>query len=588
MNDATPFRPLSRRAFIGGAAVTLGAATVRSGRAGAAAANRVAVLGGGMAGLTVAHELIERGFEVTVYERKALGGKARSIPTDLPTAGERRPLPGEHGFRFFPGFYHNVPDTMRRIPFPGNPNGVWDNLVNAPSAFISVAGENIIAPFGLTPELPSVLTPQDIVQTLIGGTRIGLQVPPLEAAEFGTRMLMFLTSCDERRYGQWEYVSWLDFVRAPGKSEAYRRFLSKALTRALVAAKEQVASARTIGNMADAFLATLVLQGNDGAPDRVLNLPTNEAWIDPWVAHLTQLGVRFQTRVTVESLQANGGRITSASARDGNGATTRIDADWFVCAMPAERARTLWDAAISALDANLTRMHGLTTDWMNGIQYFLTTDAPIIEGHLGFLDSPWALSALNQAQFWQHRDLPRDYGDGTVRDILSVDISDWNTPGIRYGKPACDCTREEIAAEVWAQLKAGLYGDNKALLRDDSLHSWFLDPAIQWSAADRTNTNDEPLLINTAGSWDLRPTARTDIPNLFLAGDYVRTNVDLATMEGANESGRAAANALLDAAGSSAARARVFELYRLPQFDTAKQIDRQRYESGLPNLLDTF
>src|SRR5439155_11453025 len=92
---------------------------------------RVAVLGGGMAGLAAAHELIERGFDVDVYERKALGGKARSIPVKGTARGSRKPLPGEHGFRFFPGFYHHVPDTMRRIPFPGNKNGVWDNLVTA-------------------------------------------------------------------------------------------------------------------------------------------------------------------------------------------------------------------------------------------------------------------------------------------------------------------------------------------------------------------------------------------------------------------------------------------------------------------------
>ena len=31
--------------------------------------------------------------------------------------------PGEHGFRFFPGFYHHIPDTMRRIPDGKNPDG---------------------------------------------------------------------------------------------------------------------------------------------------------------------------------------------------------------------------------------------------------------------------------------------------------------------------------------------------------------------------------------------------------------------------------------------------------------------------------
>jgi uncharacterized protein with NAD-binding domain and iron-sulfur cluster len=84
-----------------------------------------------MAGLAAAHELAERGFRVHVYERKALGGKARSIPVPRTASGGRRPLPGEHGFRFFPGFYHHVPDSMRRTPLPGNEDGVRNNLVDA-------------------------------------------------------------------------------------------------------------------------------------------------------------------------------------------------------------------------------------------------------------------------------------------------------------------------------------------------------------------------------------------------------------------------------------------------------------------------
>src|SRR5919202_1907932 len=77
---------------------------------------RVALLGGGVAGLTAAHELAERGFEVTVYEaRDRLGGKARSLPVPGSGTDGRGDLPAEHGFRFFPGFYKHVPDSMRRI-----------------------------------------------------------------------------------------------------------------------------------------------------------------------------------------------------------------------------------------------------------------------------------------------------------------------------------------------------------------------------------------------------------------------------------------------------------------------------------------
>ena len=82
---------------------------------------RVAVLGGGVAGLTAAHELAERGFAVTVYEaRDRLGGKARSLPVPGSGTDGRRDLPAEHGFRFFPGFYRHVPDTMRRIGVDGH------------------------------------------------------------------------------------------------------------------------------------------------------------------------------------------------------------------------------------------------------------------------------------------------------------------------------------------------------------------------------------------------------------------------------------------------------------------------------------
>src|SRR4051794_15886660 len=89
---------------------------------GAAMAQKVIVLGGGVAGLSAAHELVERGFDVEVYEALLIqGGKARSVAiggSGKPGPdGMRKNLPGEHGFRFFPRFYTHVTDTMKRIPF---------------------------------------------------------------------------------------------------------------------------------------------------------------------------------------------------------------------------------------------------------------------------------------------------------------------------------------------------------------------------------------------------------------------------------------------------------------------------------------
>ena len=99
----------------------------------------VAVLGGGVGGLTAAHELADRGFDVTVLEwREAFGGKARSMDVPGSATAGRKPLPGEHGFRFFPGFYRHIPDTMSRIP--NGDRTVFDHLVPSTRILLAQAG----------------------------------------------------------------------------------------------------------------------------------------------------------------------------------------------------------------------------------------------------------------------------------------------------------------------------------------------------------------------------------------------------------------------------------------------------------------
>ena len=59
----------------------------------------------------------------------------------------------------------------------------------------------------------------------------------------------------------------------------------------------------------------------------------------------------------------------------------------------------------------------------------------------------------------------------------------------------------------------------------------------------------------------------------MLAADYVRTNTDLATMEGANEAARRAVNAILDAGGSRAPRCEVWPLREPQALAPARKLD---------------
>jgi hypothetical protein len=168
-----------------------------------------------------------------------------------------------------------------------------------------------------------------------------------------------------------------------------------------------------------------------------------------------------------------------------------------------------------------------------------------------------------------------EYGDGQVRGVLSVDISNWDTKSSR-GKIARECTPEEIKEEVWTQIAEALNDDGKKELSNVKVLSWFLDEAIHWPNPNSAE-NAEPLLINTAGSWQHRPEACTKIPNFFLAADFVRTHTDLATMEAANEAARRAVNGILKAAGSKQRRCKVWRLNEPRIFNPLKAYDRWRF-----------
>jgi uncharacterized protein with NAD-binding domain and iron-sulfur cluster len=522
------------------------------------------VVGAGVAGLTAAHELAERGFDVTVYERRPVaGGKARSIPVPGSGTEGRWDLPGEHGFRFFGGFYRHVIDSMKRIPDPAG-GTVAGNLVETTQAeFARCDNRPIVLPDRFPQSLDGLKDCRGFIDIA------SLRIPPTDFAFFATRLLMLLSSCDERRYGQWENVDWWTFVDADNRSSAYQTFLADGMTRRFVAAQARELSARTCGYI----LIQLMQEFAPGQHmDRVLDGPTSEVWIDPWVAELQRLGVRMEFSHDLNGINCESGRISSVAIKSAEGVES-ITADYYVLATPVEITAALATDAMKAADPVLGELSALRTRWMNGIQFYLKQDLPMIRGHVIYADSPFSLTSISQRQFWQDIDF-RQLGDGTTQGILSVDISDWTTPGLIYGKPAMELTAEQIKEEVVEQIKRHVGTDAEDF--DDRVQRWFLDPDICWPNPTQT-TNLEPLLINTVGSWYRRPEANCKIENLFMASDYVRTFTDLATMEGANEAGRRAANGILDAADSDAPRCEVWPFHEPMAFRPAKALDRLRY-----------
>ncbi|MET9216724.1 MULTISPECIES: hydroxysqualene dehydroxylase [Actinomycetes] len=423
-------------------------------RAAAAPGGRtVAVFGAGLAGLTTAHELAERGFAVTVYERRGVaGGKCRSIVSD-------RALPGEHGFPTFFGCHRDLPDTLRRIPFRRNRNGVYDNLVRVDAATIAGRGRvnsTVALPFPL-PSRQSPRTPRQFADSFASVFETLFRLLPHEALFAAERLAVYISSCEERRLGQWERMSWSEFAGLDNASAEYHRFLGDGFLRTLMATHARACSAHSIGLTGEDFVRSL-LNPDDDRDDRVLNGPTSATFIHPWVAHLRSLGVTFAFGAQLSGFETDGAHIRAATVTDHTGAGHSVEADYYVCAIPPDKA-----------------------------------------------------TAVFTAQFWR------------------TPVSDPGTPDV---------------------------------------------------------SDDGAGFLPNPGSWADRPDTTTAIDNLFLAGDWIRTRTNVACLEGANESGRRAANAVLHVSGSAAGRVPITPRFRMPLWEPLMLADSALYHAGQPHAFD--
>ena len=549
----------------------------------------IAILGGGVAGMSAAQELGERGFSVSVYEMKPVpGGKSRSVDVPDSAVGDNRALPGEHGFRFFPRFYKHVTDSMKRIPVEGTTRTVFDNLVDTTQIAMPQYDKPAIMTVAKFPN--SMAAFMELIADLEEDYRL---TNPHNGEFFAWHVLRFATSCPERRQHEYESIVWWDFIEADGQDAEYKNLFAHGITRSLVAAQAQKASTRTIGAI---FLQLQIdIMSEGGSSDRILNAPTHDAWTKHSSAHLERLGVDYHLNAKVKEILVDGTKVTGAVVEEG-GVERTVTADYYILAVPVEKADPLLnrvDAAgdrlpsVSDLDPSLRSLTELKEDvrWMNGLQIYLTgDDVPITHGHAIYVDSTYALTTVSQHQFWKDTDLSK-MGDGTITGIISVDISEWEVAGLN-GKFANQCTKGEIMDEVWAQLKKSLNVEGTEPLRDEHLHSWYLDSDIVFFDEDGIpHRNEEPLLVNNVNTWSLRPRAYTAIPNFFLAADYVQTFTDLATMEGANEAARRATNAILEATGSDAAPCGLWPFVEPAWLEPFKALDAVRYAAGQPHAL---
>ena len=254
---------------------------------------QVIIVGGGVAGLSAAHELAKfpRDFEVHVLEAKTvqrtgkleaqLGGKASSYT--VPGVDEKHHI-AEHGFHMFPSFYRHVTQTMKEIPYtPSDAHiqnvdeSVWGNLQGCTEVAYAQDGD-----FRKV-ERPLPESGLDFVSAVRKAVGDGEGVTEGDIAIYAWLLLKFVTSCKERRDEEYDQMTWREYFRIDQGlfSDAFLALITT-LPRTLSAMRTDQCSARTVCSTSIQLLFDMTDDGGVHM-ESMLRGPLWEMWFEPWV-----------------------------------------------------------------------------------------------------------------------------------------------------------------------------------------------------------------------------------------------------------------------------------------------------------------
>ncbi|GAB7146160.1 FAD-dependent oxidoreductase [Mycobacterium riyadhense] len=558
----------------------------------------VVIGGAGVAGMAAAMMLAEAGLRVTMCEAAPeAGGKAKSLrlPDGHPT---------EHSLRIYLDSYQTLLTLFSRIPAE-NGSTVLDNLVGVSPvrvyrhrvvgravatvpiqrrqpAFARIV-DKVVEPFRQLGKIASAST-----LMIAGLAKRG--VAPTVVISYLYAHLRLLWMCRERLVAELGDISYADYLRLSRMSPVAQRVFG-ALPHIFVAARPSAEAA----SIASILLKALFRMKSDCPPalgdakvpvTMMMDGPTSERMVDPWIRHLRNLGVDIHFDTRISDLEFEDGRVSALISADGR----RFDCDYALLAVPYVTLRELAKTDhVKQCLPQLAQEHAIALESSNGIQCFLR-DIPATwpSFHrpgvtVTYVESEWGVVSVLQGEgFWRDVRLP----EGT-KYVLSIAWTNVYAPGPVLGRPLSECTPDEILTECLAQ--CGL--DRSHIL------GWQIDQELKHlgeadyerlaselpphiasaPARGKRMVNFSPLAILMPGARHRSPSIRTEVPNLFLAGEAIYSpdlTLFVPTMEKAASSGYLAAHEIMRCAAADAAPRLQIDFRDPEPFAVLRRVDR--------------
>lgn len=452
---------------------------------------KAVVIGGGLAGMSAAWELSRTGrWHVHLYEKaERLGGKAGS------EFSRNSQYYSDHGYHLFPAWYDNVRQLMGEA-------GIDYDVELIP-------GERFISKVKTRNEmtgLPEGFFLDRWLETLVFVWAIGELVEGSDDELVNLSLAAFLDKVYRKQYGSTRLYEWA--------KERHGSLTLKALSN-----PPDNISALTCARMWRRWMSPWT---NIGKPSwSALRGSLQQRFIDPLEIALEEQGVKIHKGLTVSDIRLHQNAPETMMVQYGDRAPEARDLrdKTLVLAVPAEALRDLFDPDHLPVWAD-----NITKDTDKGqmaaidcIVNPLLTDTPT--DHFGF--GPGDLTGFDITRHWIRSELPPKAVEGkaAVRTVLQVIATNFEGP--MAGHP------NQVLIDTVTNQVAGVFATNT------------VSPA-------ETHLNDDAMLyLNTVANSQTRPYYDTPSDNgldrVFLAGDYCKTSIDVASMEAAVASGRLAA-----------------------------------------------
>jgi hypothetical protein len=578
----------------------------------------VAVFGAGISGLSAAHELVKKGYEVSVYEKLLEpGGMARSYRQTPETA------PSEYSWRAYGSFYYNVFDIMKKIPVGNDGKTVYDNLSRPMNSVFTKNRGSFLNGLSWSDK---IVLGVEIIRVVIAGAKRTAYYASINAVDYlkpkmshrgweqFKSMIGPLAGIDPKRSSLFHIIFFVAIHILPDSQPSYLHYDEDG-------------------------------EWNVKISDwSVFNKPTSEAWFDPWVKHLKNMGVKFHLGYKLHSVQPDNNKIcsgnlpkvrpqkiTSVKVMDNYGNLTTVVSDHYIMAISPFGMGDVLKKSISSIkkessrnivsieNSKLYNLTKMTKQFLN-----LTQDGPQIQVsfRIGFnkedlwpvgnreslilSDTKFNLTMYSQDELWDNN----VYLGPNIVSLWSGTACVSYIPGPLFGKSVVDLTRDQFKQEVLHQmskdegfndiLQKSTGGSFSKLLPyiihfeiwkswkfvgDDLFHEYGDDiPHELKEDMDETGklkhiTIIEPKYVDSTNTRPHQPDTTTDISNLWMAGGHTRTSTNIWSMEAAAEAGRKAADKITG--GNS-----TIEHDKGIVLRSMGKVDDVLYDRGMPNVVD--